>query len=96
MAIKKIEEGASPVYRHVLMPDEQAKKLAMQRGKMIVLAMGMGQSGLPMREADPFRDNFPCNYCEWKSKCIADGDGYGLMLPPIPESYKTRPVEVAV
>ena len=91
-AIKKIE--ASPVYRIILEKDEEAQQLAINRGKMVTVAASMGAEGLPMREFDPARDNFPCNYCEWKSKCVSDGAGFGLMFPPIPDSMKNKPIEV--
>ena len=92
-AIKKID--ASPVYRLVLETDEEAQQLALHRGKMVAVAVSMGEAGLPMREFDPARDNFPCNYCEWKSKCVADGGGFKLMFPPIPERMRIKPVEVS-
>jgi hypothetical protein len=85
-AIKKVE--ASPVYRLVLPPDEQAQQLALNRGKMLAAAIEMGASGIPMREADPMRDDFPCGYCSFKTLCIANGPEFGLMFPPIPESMK--------
>ena len=53
----------------------------------------MGPAGLPQREADPVRDNFPCNYCDWKSRCIADGAQFGISFPPIPTWMKEKPIE---
>jgi hypothetical protein len=91
LAIKKMDDRLSPVFRIALEPDEKAQRLAMQRGKMIVVAMGMKERGLPMREFDPYRDNFPCNYCSWKSRCIADGDAFGLMLPLLPWPTRRHP-----
>lgn len=94
MAIKKVPELVSPVYRLVLEPDEKAQTLALQRGAMVAVAMQMGPAGLPKREADPLRDHFPCDYCPWKSRCIAEGPGFGIQFPPIPDDMKVKPAAV--
>ena len=91
LAIKKVPELLSPVYRLVLEPDVEAQALALRRGQTLAVAMQLGEAGLPAREADPARDNFPCNYCPWKSKCVADGSQFGLMFPAIPQDMKVKP-----
>jgi hypothetical protein len=69
-AIKKVE--ALPAYRLIVDRDEEAQKLLLSRAKLINAAVQMpGATGLPMREFDPKRDSFPCDYCEWKSRCMA-------------------------
>jgi hypothetical protein len=85
-AIKKFR--ASPVYRLVIEPDEQAQQLGLLRAKLLVAAMSMERAGLPAREGNPMRDEFPCTYCDFKTLCISDGPEFGIMFPPIPESMK--------
>jgi hypothetical protein len=90
-AIKKFR--ASPVYRLVVEPDEQAQRLGMNRGKMLTASMSMGRAGMPAREGNPSRDEFPCNYCAFRTLDLADGPDLGLMFPPIPESMSVKPYE---
>lgn len=89
-AIKKAAH--SPVYRIVLERDDEAGELALTRGKLLNAAVkGKAQ---PAREFDPMKDNFPCGYCEVKAWCVVKGDQYSMVLPPIPEDWKVKPVEI--
>jgi hypothetical protein len=85
-AIKKVD--AAPVWRLVTWPDDKAIQLGLNRAKLLVAAMSMERAGLPAREMTPGKDKL-CNYCAFKSLCIADGPGFGLMFPPIPDDWKT-------
>lgn len=44
---------------------------------------GGAEPGVVKREHNPWRDNFPCGYCEFKTKCLADGEGE-LEAPVLP------------
>jgi len=65
--IKKVP--ALPGYRHIIPADSEAQGLASTRGRMLSAATKMGPKGLPNAEFNPAKDNFPCGYCGWKTRC---------------------------
>ena len=36
---------------------------------------GRNNPAMVLREHNPWQDNFPCGYCEWKTQCLSDGTG---------------------
>ncbi len=75
----------------VVEADEEAQKLALTRGKMLNAAIKMGEAGLPAREFVPEKTHFPCDYCEWKTRCsVLEKDNYGMVLPD-PASWSMKP-----
>ena len=72
--------------------NEEDQKLVLTRGKMLAAAVKMGDAGLPAREFVPEKTHFPCDYCEWKTRCsVMEGANFGMVLPPIPERWTVKP-----
>jgi hypothetical protein len=87
-AIKKME--ALPAYRLVMEADEEAQQLAIQRGQLVAVAANLGLS--VTAEYSPAVDSYPCDYCEWKARCMVQGPAGEITLPPIPAKYKNPTV----
>lgn len=86
-AIKGIEPH--PAYRIIVEEDTEAQDLAILRGQLVAAAGKLGVSVVP--EYNPHRNEFPCNFCEWRAKCILEGNGGAFQLPPIPPEWTNSP-----
>lgn len=78
-----------PAYRLVIDADEEAQRLAVQRGQLVAAAVKLGIPVTP--EYDANRNAFPCTYCEWRARCLIDGPTAPFSLPRIPQEWKTPP-----
>jgi hypothetical protein len=91
-AIKKTPAAAA--YRKVIEANSEAQDLAVARGRMLSVAADKGM--LPNAEHNPARDSFPCDYCEWKTRCqVIDKGNFDMLFPAIPESWKSAPPGVS-
>ena len=63
---------------------------------MLGAAVNVGAAGLPNAEHNPARDSFPCDYCEWKTRCqVVDKGNAGIVFPAIHEKWKYAPPGVS-
>ena len=89
-SIKKVPSAAA--YRCFIPASSEAQDLGVVRGRMLGAAVNMGAAGLPNAEHNPARDSFPCDYCEWKTRCqVVDKGNAGMVFPAIPEKWKYAP-----
>ena len=74
--------------------NSEAQDLATARGRMLSVAAAQGL--LPNAEHNPARDSFPCDYCEWKTRCqVVDKGNFAMLFPAIPEQWKSAPPGVS-
>ena len=93
-SIKKVPAAAA--YRCFIPASSEAQDLGVVRGRMLGAAVKMGAAGLPKAEHNPARDSFPCDYCEWKTRCqVVDKGNAGMVFPAIPEKWKYAPPGVS-
>jgi hypothetical protein len=91
-SIKKTPAAAA--YRKVIEASSEAQDLATARGRMLSVAIDKGI--LPNAEHNPARDSFPCDYCEWKTRCqVVDKGNFGMLFPAIPDKWKSAPPGVS-
>jgi len=59
-------------------------------------AVSMDPKGLLNAELVPGKDSFPCDYCEWKTRChIVDKNNFEVYFPAIPEAWTVAPPGVS-
>ena len=78
-------EFTAGILRIILKPDKEAHALIEERATMVLLAVKLKL--IPVREYDPFITTFPCGFCEYKSRCMKDGQTEEFVVAPIPEKW---------
>src|SRR5688500_7559573 len=66
-SIKKVPSAAA--YRCFIPASSEAQDLGVARAPTLGAAATMGAAGLPNAEHHRARHSFPCDYCEWKTRC---------------------------
>ena len=93
-SVKKVP--AATAWHHIIPANSEAQGLGETRAKLLNAAVSMGPKGLPNAEFVAGKDKFPCDYCEWKTRCqVVDKNNFGVYFPTIPEAWTVAPPGVS-